>query len=155
MYQFSQSQLWIFFPILILILLMYQIWENSRNKLRKHSVSKIVIKYTNVVKPWRVKRFWAAGAASGTSNVNARIWIWKKYLLSFIIIFKDWAGKKVTILYSTILIVKSSEIHFYLLTCILLDFVAHESQIEFWKISILKIWQLFFILFVKTHLGVK
>ena len=30
----------IFFPIWILIVLMYQIWETSRNKLRKHSVPK-------------------------------------------------------------------------------------------------------------------
>ena len=31
---------------------------------------------------------------------------------------------------------------FYLATCILPDYVAHEITKEFWKITILKIWQL-------------
>ena len=46
----------------------------------------------------------------------------------------DWVGKKVTILYSRFLIVKSSVI-MYFFTCILLDYVTHEMTKDFWKNS--------------------
>ena len=43
---------------------------------------------------------------------------------------KDWAGKKVAILYSKNLMVKSSEIIPFF-TCILLDYVAHKITKHF------------------------
>ena len=57
---FSKSQL--FFPIWIVIVLKYSIWESSRNKLKNHSVSKIVLVISNFLEnlgllPWILKVF--------------------------------------------------------------------------------------------------
>ena len=51
------------------------------------------------------------------------MWMFLRYTGSFK--NKDWAGKKVTILYSTQQWLKFQKL-FNLLTCILLDYVAHE-----------------------------
>ena len=46
-----------FFPIWIFIVLIYQVWETSRNKLKKHSVSKNCSDLSLFEQPWISKVF--------------------------------------------------------------------------------------------------
>jgi len=59
---------------------------------------------------------------------------------------------KSTKLYSKMFLVKSSENNF-IFTCILPDYVSHESLEEFWKNSHLENMRAGFLKGVKTHFG--
>ena len=84
--------------------------------------------------------YWMAKQGPLISVLNqlwTSLWAWKRYKFEF-----------------NFLLIKKFRKYLYLFNFILPDYVAHDVTKEFWKITILNIWQLVFFRGLKSYFGI-